>query len=121
MTRQEVAKLLAMVAARYPNSKIWGQDKSLTINVWFLTLGDMPYPAVERAMIEYFKMEKWAPDPSDLGQGALVLLESCRTPEERLALDPEWQRTSRRAIAGERDDLPRCTSGGADIKEEAES
>jgi hypothetical protein len=120
MTLQEVTKLLTVIAARYPTDKRFKQDDKLTVQAWHMTLDDMPYPAVERAMVDHFKSSQWAPDPKEVRDRAFDLLESCRTPEERLALDPEWQPTSRRAIAGERDDLPRCTSGAADIKEEAE-
>ena len=102
MTLQEVAKLLAVIGARYPTDKRFKQDDTLTLQAWHMTLDDMPYPAVERAMVEHFKTKRWAPDPSELRAGAFDLLESCVTLEERLELDPEWQPPALRSITGGR-------------------
>lgn len=66
MTRQDVAKLLLVIAARYPTSKLWAQSEELTVKAWHMTLADVNYPDAERALAEWFKSEKWAPDPSEL-------------------------------------------------------
>jgi hypothetical protein len=61
-----VARLLLVVTARYPTSKIVQQDEALTVKAWHMTLADVPYEAAERALAQWFKSEKWAPDPSEL-------------------------------------------------------
>lgn len=90
MNQQEVAKLLLVIAARYPTSKLLEQGEELTVQAWHMTLDDVPYPAAERALVAWFKDEKWAPDPSEIREGAFRALESCRTPEERERLEPGW-------------------------------
>lgn len=90
MNQQDVAKLLSVVAARYPTSKVWEQDEALTVQAWHMTLDDVPYPAAERAMVAWFKEHKWAPDASEVREEAFGLMARCRTPEEREALEPGW-------------------------------
>src|SRR4051812_20162503 len=102
MTLQEVTILLAVIAGRYPTARQFEQDDTLTVQAWHMTLDDMPSPAVERALVEHFKAEKWPPDPSELRARAFDLLGSCRTPEERMALDPAWKPPALRAITGGR-------------------
>lgn len=72
MTEQQTAQLIALVKLRYPSAKL-GQEsadpqKAIAgmVRVWHMTLGDVPYEAAERALQQWFKVQKWAPDPSEL-------------------------------------------------------
>lgn len=66
MNQQQVAKLLLVIAARYPTSRLLEQDEALTVQAWHMTLSDVPYEAAEKALADWFRTEKWAPDPSEL-------------------------------------------------------
>lgn len=105
MTRDETAKVLTMVAARYPSAKLWDQDEALTVCMWHLSLADMPYPAIERALFEWMQFEKWSPDPSELRAGANALMARCTSDEEREALEPGWK--ARKEAQGQRKQLNR--------------
>lgn len=71
MTTDEVQKLLAVVAARYPNSKVWDQEPDLTVSAWHMSLDDVPFADAQRVLVGWFKTRKWAPDPSEI-RGLLV-------------------------------------------------
>lgn len=86
MTEQEVARLLLVIAARYPSSKLLGQEEALTARAWHMTLADVPYAEAERALADWFKTEKWAPDPSELRSAVAARLLDLPTPEEAWAL-----------------------------------
>lgn len=66
MTEQETARLLLVIAARYPTSKAVHEDESLRVKAWHMTLADVAYADAERALVQWFKTERWAPDPSEL-------------------------------------------------------
>ena len=55
MNKPETRKILALVKAAYPNFKVPDSDLELDMMVgsWHLTLGDLPYDLVERAMLDY--------------------------------------------------------------------
>jgi hypothetical protein len=77
VTRDEAAKVLAMVQIRYPNANLG--DPDLAPDVWQMTLDDVPYEAAELALRAWFKREKWAPDPSELR--GLILCALAEVPE----------------------------------------
>lgn len=66
MTSDEVARLLAVIRARYPTSKVWEQDGAMTLQAWHRTLADCPYQETQLALDEWMRVEKWAPDPAEL-------------------------------------------------------
>ena len=66
MNTTEVTKLLAVIAARYPNSKVLEQEPGLTIQAWHMTLDDVSLADAQRVLVDWFKAEKWAPDPSEI-------------------------------------------------------
>lgn len=66
MNASEVKKLLAVIAARYPNGKVWDQDPQLTVQAWQMTLDDVTYEDAQRVLVSWFKAQKWAPDPSEI-------------------------------------------------------
>jgi hypothetical protein len=66
MNTNEVQALLGLIAARYPASKMFEQDLSITVQAWTMSLDDVPADAVQPVLARWFKTEKWAPDPSEL-------------------------------------------------------
>lgn len=66
MNLTETKQLLAVIAARYPNSKVWDQDPELTIKAWQMTLDDVTLGDAQRVLVGWFKAHKWAPDPSEI-------------------------------------------------------
>ena len=65
MNLQEAALLVRLVAARYPRQAGLGNPSELA-RAWQLTLEDVPYAPAERALAEWFKSQKWPPDPSEI-------------------------------------------------------
>ena len=66
MNLTETKQLLAVIAARYPNSKVWDQEPELTIKAWQMTLDDVALGDAQRVLVSWFKSQKWAPDPSEI-------------------------------------------------------
>ena len=69
MNQSDVKKLLAVIAARYPNSKVWGEtdeQAQLTVKAWHMTLDDVSLGDAQSVLVRWFKTEKWAPDPSEI-------------------------------------------------------
>jgi len=66
MNLTETKQLLAVIAARYPNSKVWDQDPELTIKAWQMTLDDVTLGDAQRVLVGWFKAHKWAPDPAEI-------------------------------------------------------
>ena len=66
MNLTETKQLLAVIAARYPASKVWDQDPELTIKAWQMTLDDISLGDAQRVLVTWFKANKWAPDPSEI-------------------------------------------------------
>ena len=69
MNQSDVKKLLAVIAARDPNSKVWGEtdeQAQLTVQAWHMTLDDVSLGDAQRVLVTWFKTEKWAPDPSEI-------------------------------------------------------
>src|SRR4029077_6925388 len=66
VTQDEARKLLALVAARYPNAKMLEQDSKLTAQAWHMSLEDVPYAPAQQFIVRVFRSEKWAPDPREI-------------------------------------------------------
>jgi hypothetical protein len=45
---------------------MWDQPAELTLQAWHRTLADCPYAETQAALDEWMRVEKWAPDPSEL-------------------------------------------------------
>lgn len=93
MTEQDVTRMLALMAARYPNAKVWAEDERVTVRAWHMTLADIPADVAREAMTSWFQRKKWPPDPSELRAEVFAL--ASLAPDENEA----W-REVRRAIAG---------------------
>jgi len=64
MTREETIKILAIVRANYPNTKI--NDASATVSAWEMTLGSYTADAVMRAVKMHMVTCKFFPTPADI-------------------------------------------------------
>lgn len=55
MNQPETRKILALVKTAYPSFKMPDSEaeRQMVVNSWHLTLGDLPYDLVERAMLDY--------------------------------------------------------------------
>lgn len=78
MTREETKKILMMIQAAYPNFN--PPDKTITVNTWFLMLGDVEYLAVQNALKAYITTNTSGFAPS-IGQ-LLDKLHTIQKPQE---------------------------------------
>jgi hypothetical protein len=92
MNFQETAQLLSIIQATYRNQlKAVDEDmNALTINIWNAILEDYPYGEIKIAFLQYAKLNKFAPQPSDL----IELVEKMRSPKEFLSSEEAWEITS---------------------------
>lgn len=83
MTRDETKKLMMMMQVSYPNFKV--DDKTATVNVWTMALGDFDYKYVEMAFMSYLRTNTsgFAPAP---GQLIEIIRNICK-PEELTDLE----------------------------------
>ena len=84
MNLQEAALLVRLVAARYPR-QVAGNPGELA-KAWQLTLEDVPYAPCERALAQWFKAEKWPPDPSEIRAAVLRSLSEIPSAEDAWAM-----------------------------------
>jgi hypothetical protein len=77
MTRQEAARVLAVIQSRYPQAN-FGRPETAA-EAWAMTLDDVPYGSVMTALGSWFKANRWPPDPSELR--GLVLAEANAVPD----------------------------------------
>ena len=64
MTREEIIKLLSIVASNYPHAKI--KDPSALVSAWEMTLGDFSAESVYKATRYHLETNKFFPSPSDI-------------------------------------------------------
>lgn len=64
MTREETIKLLKLVSANYPNTKI--NDAAATATVWEMNLGEYPAESVYKAARLHMQTCKFFPTPADI-------------------------------------------------------
>lgn len=64
MTREEIIKLLSIVASTYPHAKI--KDPSALVSAWEMTLGDFSAESVYKATRLHLETNKFFPSPSDI-------------------------------------------------------
>lgn len=64
MTRKEIAKLLEVILAAYPNAKI--KDAGATVSTWEMILGDFSAESVYKAARLHMETCKFFPTPADI-------------------------------------------------------
>lgn len=64
MTREETIKILAIVRANYPNTKI--SDASATVSAWEMALGGYTAESVMKAVRFHMTVSKFFPTPADI-------------------------------------------------------
>lgn len=64
MTRNEIVKLLEILASAYPNTKI--KDARATVSAWELTLGSFSAESVYKAARLHMDTVKFFPTPADI-------------------------------------------------------
>lgn len=72
MTRDEVAKLLAMLHVAWPNAP--SADAAAQVRAYHLALADVPYPAGEAAVAAWLKTGRFFPAPAELRELAAQAL-----------------------------------------------
>lgn len=72
MTVQEAAALVALVKARYPQFPV--ADAEAAARAWQMTLRDVPYEACELVLGEWFRTQRYWPDPAELRNRVLAAL-----------------------------------------------
>jgi hypothetical protein len=94
MNRIEAGKIVAAVAARYRGHKqVEDRDDDeleQLLTIWHSVLDDVPYPAASVAFAAWSKEHKWPPDPSEIRDGAIRVIENCGSDQEREAMEPGW-------------------------------
>lgn len=64
MTKAELAKIMAILRANYPNVKI--EKPEAMVNAWLMTLGDFSAEAVMKAAEVHMATSKYFPTPAEL-------------------------------------------------------
>lgn len=64
MNLQEATLLVRLIAARYPR-QVSGNPGEVA-RAWQMTLDDVPYEPAEAELAEWFKAQRWPPDPSEI-------------------------------------------------------
>nr|DAL12552.1 MAG TPA_asm: replisome organizer [Bacteriophage sp.] len=78
MTRDDVKKILMMMSAAYPNFK--PQDKTVTINTWYMMLSEYSYQQAETALRMYIASDESGFAPS-IGQ-LIAKMKIADTPQQ---------------------------------------
>ena len=70
MTKREAAKLLELIQLSYPNSYKDTDDdwKLATINMWYMSFSDVPYPIMEQAFNHFRMVSKFPPTVAEMVQ-----------------------------------------------------
>jgi len=80
MTREETAKLIAMLKAIWPNHPI--HNAEALIAAYHLVWADIPYDAGLAAVTQYAASERYFPSPAEIRELAAQHLGVAPTPEE---------------------------------------
>ena len=91
MNTTECLKLLAVIAATYPNSgaaKASDDVLKMTAQAWAAALSDIPYNIASNAMIGIIKTQKFAPTPADIRVACSIVTgqSTTRTADDMAAL-----------------------------------
>lgn len=65
MTKSDIAEIIGIIQARYPNAP-WGPEPRLTVEAWYMSLGDLSLEPVKQALAAMFNESRFAPDPSEI-------------------------------------------------------
>lgn len=71
MNAADVGIVLGLIASRYPNARL-GEDAELTHQAWAMTLDDVPIEETRAVLAEWFKVKRFAPDPSEIRDAVLT-------------------------------------------------
>jgi hypothetical protein len=85
MTRHEVAELLSLIVAYWPEFQHQGE---LTVNAWHVLLRDVPYPLTQQALLLLASTKTFPPKPAELLE---AVAELTIPPEARLTPAEAWQ------------------------------
>jgi hypothetical protein len=85
MTRHEVAELLSLIVAYWPEFPHQGE---LTVNAWHVLLRDVPYPLAQQALLLLASTKTFPPKPAELLD---AIAELTLPPEARLTPAEAWQ------------------------------
>lgn len=91
MNTTECLKLLAVIAATYPNSgaaKASDDVLKMTAQAWAAALSDIPYNIASNAMIGIIKTQRFAPTPADIRSACSIVTgqSTTRTADDMAAL-----------------------------------
>ena len=69
MTKKEAAKLLELIKLSYPHAYRDMDDdwKLATINMWYMSFPDVPYPIMEQAFNHFRMVSKFPPTVAEMG------------------------------------------------------
>jgi secreted PhoX family phosphatase len=85
VTRHEVAELLSLIVAYWPEFQHQGE---LTVNAWHVLLRDVPYPLAQQALLLLASTKTFPPKPAELLE---AVAELTLPPEARLTPAEAWQ------------------------------
>ena len=110
MLRDETAKLLMMIQGAYPNYK--PDNKTVTVNTWFLALSDIPFGLAEKAFLAYLRADTkgFAPTPGQL----IAFVRELNTPQQLNELEA-WSLVEKAIRKGYFEDTPKTRTSIRDI------
>lgn len=79
MTESQIMTLMALIRARYPGNQVvpptnaTDEEVNLAVSTWRVSLEDAMPADVMAALNQWFKVSRFAPDPSELRTKALDL------------------------------------------------
>jgi hypothetical protein len=85
VTRHEVAELLSLIVAYWPEFQHQGE---LTVNAWHVLLRDVPYPLAQQALLLLASTKTFPPKPAELLE---AIAELTLPPDARLTPAEAWQ------------------------------
>jgi hypothetical protein len=85
VTRHEVAELLSLIVAYWPEFQHQGE---LTVNAWHVLLKDVPYPLAQQALLLLASTKTFPPKPAELLE---AIAELTLPPDARLTPAEAWQ------------------------------
>lgn len=68
MNKQEATKLLALIKIAYPTAyrDMDEASKKATVNMWYMSFPDMPYPIMEQAFNHFRMVSKFPPTVAEM-------------------------------------------------------
>ena len=68
MNKQEAVKLLALIKVAYPTAyrDMDEASKKATVNMWYMSFADVPYPIMEQAFSHFRMVSKFPPTVAEM-------------------------------------------------------